>query len=53
MGRPALDVSPTVIRLTAEQRARIEAIVGKRGLAGFIREAVDRELTRREAAVKT
>ncbi|SMC32310.1 hypothetical protein SAMN06297251_10116 [Fulvimarina manganoxydans] len=48
MGRPALDVSPTVVRLTTDQRARIEALVGKRGLAGFIRAAVEAELERRE-----
>jgi predicted DNA-binding protein len=37
-----------VIRLSAETRERIEALVGKRGVAALIREAVERELTRRE-----
>jgi hypothetical protein len=48
MGRPPLNLDKTVIRLSAETRARIEALVGKRGMAAFIREAVERELTRRE-----
>jgi hypothetical protein len=48
MGRPPLNLDKTVIRLSAETRKRIEALVGKRGMAGFIREAVERELARRE-----
>jgi predicted DNA-binding protein len=48
MGRPALGGKATVIRLTEEQRARIEKLVTNRGLAKFIREAVDKELDRRE-----
>jgi predicted DNA-binding protein len=50
MGRPPLNLDKTVIRLSAETRARIEALVGKRGMAAFIREAVERELMRREKA---
>lgn len=50
MGRPPLNVKETKVRLTDEQRARIEAIVGTYGMSKFIREAVDRELERREAS---
>jgi hypothetical protein len=48
MGRPPLNLDKTVIRLSAETRSRIEALVGKRAMAAFIREAVERELLRRE-----
>jgi hypothetical protein len=49
MGRPKLDVKPTQVRLTDEVRRRIEALVGPNRMAEFIREAVQRELERREA----
>jgi predicted DNA-binding protein len=49
MGRPPLNVKETKVRLTDEQRQRIEALVGKSRMATFIREAIDRELERREA----
>jgi predicted DNA-binding protein len=52
MGRPPLNLDKTVIRLSAETRKRIEALEGKRGMAAFIRDAVERELTRREKAVR-
>ena len=48
LGRPKLGVKQTTVRLTPEARARIEALVGSRGMAPFIREAVMRELERRE-----
>ena len=48
MGRPSLNVKMTAVRLAEETRERIRAIVGDSGMAGFIREAVERELTRRE-----
>lgn len=52
MGRPPLkkDVktSPTVVRLDADTRARIEAVAGKNQMAAFIRSAIERELSRRE-----
>ena len=48
----ALNLDKTVIRLSAETRKRIEALKGKRGMAAFIRDAVERELTRREKAVR-
>ncbi len=50
MGRPALGVKPTVVRLSETVRERIAALVGASGMAGFIREAVDAELTKREKA---
>ena len=49
MGRPALNVKETKVRLTDEQRQRIEALVGPNRMATFIRDAVDREIARREA----
>lgn len=48
MGRPPLGMKPTTIRLTADTIRRIEALVGNRRLALFIREAVENELQRRE-----
>jgi hypothetical protein len=48
MGRPPLNVRETKVRLTDEQRQRIEALVGPNRMAVFIREAVDAELERRE-----
>lgn len=49
-GRPALGVKQTIVRLTPEQRRRIEALVGPNKMAVFIREAVENELRRREEA---
>lgn len=48
MGRPPLGVKPTTVRLPLEVFDRIEAVAGKNQTAAFIREAVDRELARRE-----
>lgn len=48
MGRPPMQVKPTVIRLSVEAIERIEALVGKNRMAEFIREAVEKELKRRE-----
>jgi hypothetical protein len=48
MGRPPLGMKPTTIRLSADTISRIEALVGNRRLALFIREAVENELRRRE-----
>lgn len=50
MGRPPLGVKPTVVRLSQEVRDRIAALVGKSGMAAFIRDAVEAELRRREKA---
>lgn len=52
MGRPPLNVKPTVVRLTQEALDRIENAVGPNKRAEFIREAVDNELERREAATQ-
>lgn len=48
MGRPPLNVKMTAVRLPEETRERIRALVGDSGMAQFIREAVERELRRRE-----
>lgn len=48
MGRPPLNVKETKVRLTDEQRQRIEALLGPNRMAAFIREAVENELDRRE-----
>lgn len=52
MGRPPLkrdvETKPTIVRLTVETRARIEAIAGPNRMAVFIREAIENELHRRE-----
>jgi len=48
MGRPPLGMKPTTVRLPAETIRRIEALVGNRHIAVFIREAVENELRRRE-----
>jgi Arc/MetJ-type ribon-helix-helix transcriptional regulator len=47
-GRPPLNLKPTVVRLSKDTIKRIEALVGKRRMAEFIREAVERELKRQE-----
>ena len=52
MGRPPLGMKATTIRLTVDTIRRIEAQVGNRQLAKFIREAVERELRRREEEQK-
>jgi hypothetical protein len=53
MGRPPLNKKSetrlTGVRLTEDVRQRIEALVGPNRMAVFIREAIDRELCRREA----
>ena len=48
MGRPPMQVKATVVRLSEEVRERIRALVGDSGMAQFIREAIERELKRRE-----
>ena len=48
MGRPPMQVRPTVVRLTEDALERIDAIAGPNKRAEFIREAVERELKRRE-----
>jgi predicted DNA-binding protein len=48
MGRPPLNLVETKVRLRDDQPERIEALVGANRMATFIREAIDRELDRRE-----
>ena len=50
MGRPALRVKETKVRLTDEQRERIEALAGANRMAAWIRAAVETELDRQERA---
>jgi predicted DNA-binding protein len=47
MGRPAIGKF-TAVRLSAETLARIDAFAGPGKRAEFIRQAVERELARRE-----
>jgi len=53
MGRPTLNVKPTVVRLTDAVRRRIAALVGDHRMAAFIRQAVDEKLERDEASGKS
>lgn len=47
MGRPPIKASVKMnVRLTEEQRQRIEALVGNYGISAFIRDAVDEKLER-------
>jgi predicted DNA-binding protein len=48
MGRPPLNLIETKVRLRDDQPKRIDALVGANRMATFIREAIDRELERRE-----
>jgi Arc/MetJ-type ribon-helix-helix transcriptional regulator len=48
MGRPPMQVKPTQVRLSEEVREQIRELVGDSGMAQFIREAVERELKRRQ-----
>lgn len=50
MGRPTLNVKETKVYLTDDLMARIKAVVGTYGMSKFIREAVERELERRESS---
>lgn len=53
MGRPPLNMKSMNLRLPKEISGRIESLVGKRRKAGFIREAIERELERREPPKKS
>jgi metal-responsive CopG/Arc/MetJ family transcriptional regulator len=49
MGRPSMNLKPTVVRLPTGIDARIDAVLkAKEKRADLIREAVERELKRRE-----
>ena len=54
MGRPPLKLNTetvvTTIRITADVAARIDAIAGPNKRGEFIREAIERELERREGS---
>lgn len=52
MGRPPLNVKTMNVRLPEGVPERIDALVGSRRRAEFIREAVLSELERRESAVQ-
>lgn len=49
MGRPALNMARIEVRLPVSICERIDAVAGTYQRAEFIREAVERELARREA----
>jgi metal-responsive CopG/Arc/MetJ family transcriptional regulator len=48
MGRPKQNVKPMPVRLPEGVPERIDAVAGKNRRAEFIRDAVERELSRRE-----
>lgn len=48
MGRPPMHLKPTLVRLPEDVAERIDAIAGPNRRAEFIRDAVERELKRRE-----
>lgn len=52
MGRPPLNVKPTLVRLPDDVRERIVALIGPNKMAAFIREAVEKELVARERDVR-
>jgi predicted DNA-binding protein len=52
MGRPPLDVKQMKIRLSVGTKERIAALVGNYKIASFVRESVENELARREAAAR-
>jgi len=51
MGRPPMNVTPTVVRLPDDMPERIDAVLEpKEKRADLIRTAIDREIKRRERA---
>jgi hypothetical protein len=52
MGRPRLDYIRTHVSIDAKALARLDAIVGEKGRAAFIRMALDQALDTAEAAQK-
>lgn len=52
MGRPPLHMTATLVRFSEETLARIDALVGNKQRAKFIREAVEKKLDRMEAEAK-
>lgn len=49
MGRPPLNMTPTLVRFPDEILARVDNLVGQNQRAKFIREAVQAEVEKREA----
>jgi hypothetical protein len=50
VGRPPLKMEPMILRLPKEVKDRIDAMVGKKRRAQFIREAIERELSGAEGS---
>jgi hypothetical protein len=50
MGRPALNLEETKVRLNAGMKDRVIALVGEQRMASYIREAVEERLRRDEEA---
>lgn len=48
MGRPPLKNKPIMVQLSEASIAKIDSLVGTYGRGKFIREAVDREIERRQ-----
>jgi len=47
-----MNVKPTLVRLTEEMLERIDRLAGNNQRAQFIREAIERELERRERVAR-
>lgn len=52
MGRPPMNVKPMLVRLPEGVAERIDEIAGANRRAEFIREAIEREIKRRERLPK-
>lgn len=52
MGRPAMNLEETKVRLNAGSKARITALVGENRMAEFIRVAVEQAITDAEGRGK-
>lgn len=48
MGRPPLNMTPTLVRFPSDVLERVDALVGDKHRAQFIRKAVVSEVQRRE-----
>lgn len=48
MGRPPLNVKPMLVRLPRGMAERIDAVAGEQKRAEFIRDALEKELKKRE-----
>ncbi|WP_441256056.1 hypothetical protein [Tardiphaga sp. 285_C5_N1_2] len=52
MGRPPLGNRSTNVRISEEVKDRIRELVGDKGMAQFIRDAIDEKLAKREQSTK-